>query len=172
MIDWNKTEQEIGVNVHNYKFSSKVAVVCDGCGKTGHKIIRKCANINGQMAWKCMKCHLKDPTTKKNRADASRRTWRKCRDKIINSIDYQKIADNSVRLWQDPKYRAKIHTPESKQKQATVMKEKWQDDKYRQSMMALYKTDEWRKSRSDIAKKAWQDPQNREHVITHGNTTR
>jgi len=177
MIDWIKTEQEFKINQTNYKFSSTVAVVCDGCGVFGHKKIRSLKNIvNGQMQWKCMKCSLDNQETKNKKSQISRQMWQdqSIRNKIIKSIDYNKIKEKSKERWQNEGYKNKIikSIEENKPNLSKLMKTKWANQEYRSEMMELYSTNEWKEERSKIATDAWKNQDYRDRVIENGKKTR
>lgn len=167
MIDWAKTEQEFGVNQTNYKFSSTVAVICDGCGTSGYKKIRLKKNVvNGDMPWRCMSCCLNNPVTRAKKSVSSKKMWRENRDKIINSIDRVEISRKSKENWQKEEYRNKVISAIRKNatSQSEHMKQKWLDKEYRNKMMKLYSTSEWSDLRSKIASDAWNCDEYREKI--------
>lgn len=174
MIDWVRTESEFGVTVDNFRFDSTVVVICDGCGVFGYKKIRRKGNVvGGQMSWECMKCVNNRPGLKKVQSEKSKETWRKHRDKIVNSIDYAKVSRKSKEKWRDEGYRGKVVA--SIRRNAPLhserMKEKWRDEGYRSKMMELYHT-EWREDRSRIANQAWEDDDYKNCIIEHNKKKR
>lgn len=168
MIDWKMTEEQFG-RTDLSGTRPRVAVVCDSCGATSSKTIRKKSDVvNNQLSWQCNKCIANRPEKKAASAAGAKKSWE-------NSEYRKKIVANSKKIWEDGERRKKMSafrnspdfkqrvteinrkkvTPEFRRKMSMLASKQWSNPEYRRKMTALL---------SEVSKQAWAKPEYRQRI--------
>ena len=146
MIDWNATEEKFGTTQDLNGNRPKIVVVCDMCGTTGSKTIRRKSDvINNQIPWQCNKCIANRPEKIAASRKGAKKAWK--------DQDYiKKIKSNSRKIWENTELASKManvrNDPETKrrmieanikawsdpellERHSNIMRQKWADKDYR-----------------------------------------
>jgi len=168
MIDWEATKKQFErTDLSGNR--PRVVVVCDLCGTSSSKTIRKKSLIiNGQLDWQCNKCIANRPEKRAASSAGAKKAWR---DENYRSV----VTENSQKIWEDEERRKKMNafrdspdfkqrmleinrkkvTPEFRKKMSDIATKKWYNQEYRDKMV---------KKLSEISKEAWSRPEYRQRI--------
>ncbi len=123
MIDWERTKSEFHIDSPDeisVKRRPRVAVICDGCGKSGTKTMRHSSDLEGN--WLCRKCAMNVPETKERVLKAIA----KFNKREYSESTKKKFSQSTKKNWKDESYRNNISKVASKN-----LKERWEDNEFR-----------------------------------------
>jgi len=191
MIDWERSESEFlisGPDEISVKRRPRVAVICDGCGKSGTKTMRHSSDLCGD--WLCRKCAMNVPETKDrvhkaiakfNKREYSEETKKKMannlsdrwKDPEFRSSVTPKISSNMKSKWKDEDYRSNISSKskekwENKEYRSKIIEfnvERWRDSEFRSKMLEIQSSESYKKKISEAHKLLWADEEYRAKMI-------
>jgi hypothetical protein len=159
MLDWSKTPIDA---LETYR--PRIAVICDGCGKSSSIILRVKSKITGgTFPWQCPSCIGKRPEVRNKLSKSAIRAW-------SDAAYHQQHINQSRQLWSNSEFRLnhknKRKSPKKTKTISKSIKQKWEDPEYSNKILSIQQTNEYKAKIAEANKRKWADPVVRERLLS------